>query len=182
MANFNLGGNQNSQSPSMYDIGMQGGPGGAISQALQQTIDRYHQVLQASTENQYRLGQIKEKYGQLGQNRLDYESAKSADAAKAKASIPSQFQNYDYSHPILVDNGSGKKIPIYPKFDPNGGFAGVQPVQGTTSLMDMINSQSGGAQAGPSSDLSSTLAELHQKMNLYTASQGNEGQGGQPLP
>lgn len=48
--------------PSMYDIGYNGSPGGAVSNALKMTIDRYHQNLAAQQEQTNKLGLLDHEY------------------------------------------------------------------------------------------------------------------------
>lgn len=155
------------------------GPASSIADALRGTVDTYHKVLSAAQENAYRTQQIKTKYDQLGSNRLDYESARASDAAAAKAGTPSQFQNYDYSKPIMT-TVDGKQVAIYPKYGPTGGFLGVQTINPNLNVIEAAANQPQTTTSAAQSKLDQLAKDTH---DLITAQNGgNIGQGGSPLP
>lgn len=106
----------NSGGPSMYEIGYNAGPGGAVSNALRGTIDKYHANLAMQQEQVNKMAQIQASSG--------------ADLNKEKALIDyrRQFaaQDPDAQGPhTQVDPGTGKAFYRSTTINPTTGIAQV---------------------------------------------------------
>lgn len=157
------------------------GPASALADALKGTVDRYHQVMQSQQENAYRTDQIKTKYDTLGQNRLEYEAEKASDAKAVADSTPPWAKNFDPSNPIMVPDGKGGKIPVAPTYAADGRVTGVRPINVPFNIFQMGQDQP--VSEHPQSSSAAALAKLQASTDALTQQlNGNDGQGGQPLP
>lgn len=101
-----------SSGPSMYDIGYNGSAGGAVSNAIRSTIDRYHSELASQQEQSNKLAQIQATSGaELGKDKslIDYKrqfAAQDPDAAGPFTQVdPATGKSFIRS--TSVDPGTG---------------------------------------------------------------------------
>lgn len=105
--------------PSMYDIGYNGSPGGAVSNALRATIDKYHSNLAAQQEHQNKIGEIQaQSQASFGNetNLIDYKNkSEAARLATINANNAAQPNSG-----IRTVNVGGRKVYLQDYTDEHG--------------------------------------------------------------
>lgn len=130
----------NSSGPSMYEIGLNGGPGGAVSNALRQTIDRYHSNLDAQQEQASRMAQIAaSSQAALGNERSMVDYKNTAELNKT-ASINALNKTLPNSGLRTVDVG-GRTVYLQDQADDSGRVVTKEVQPAPLMTMDQILAQ-----------------------------------------